>query len=221
MSPIRVAIADDHPLVRDGLRALLEEEEGFEVAWEAATGERAVALAAKESPDVVVMDLQMPDLNGIDATRAIVESAPDVGVLVLTMFEDDGSVFAAMRAGALGYLLKGAEKDEVLRAIKAVAAREAIFGPAIAQRVIAFFAAPKREEFPFPELTAREREILDHIARGLSNREIAELLVVSGKTVANHVSNIFAKLQIADRSQAIVRAREAGLGRAVDPDTIS
>jgi len=212
---IRVVIADDHPVFRDGLRGILGSAEGVDVVAEAGTGEEAVAAVATHQPDVVVMDLHMPDLNGIEATRRILHQSPHVGVVVLTMFEDDASVFAAMRAGARGYLLKGADKAEILRAIQAIGSGEAIFGPAIARRVIEYFSAPQVAGPPqaFPELTAREREILDHIAQGLNNEAIAQKLFLSPKTVRNHVSNIFAKLQVADRAQAIVRARDAGLGQ--------
>ncbi|HEV8681539.1 MAG TPA: response regulator transcription factor [Actinomycetota bacterium] len=212
---IRVVIADDHPVFRDGLRGILGSAEGVDVVAEAGTGEEAVAAVATHQPDVVVMDLHMPDLNGIEATRRILHQSPHVGVVVLTMFEDDASVFAAMRAGARGYLLKGADKAEILRAIQAIGSGEAIFGPAIARRVIEYFSAPQVAGPPlaFPELTAREREILDHIAQGLNNEAIARKLYLSPKTVRNHVSNIFAKLQVADRAQAIVRARDAGLGQ--------
>jgi len=212
---IRVVIADDHPVFRDGLRGILSSADGVEVVAEAGTGEEAVQAAASHQPDVVVMDLHMPDLNGIEATRRILHESPHVGVVVLTMFEDDASVFAAMRAGARGYLLKGADKEEILRAIHAIGSGEAIFGPTIARRVIEYFSAPQVAGPPqaFPELTAREREILDHIAQGLNNDTIARKLYLSPKTVRNHVSNIFAKLQVADRAQAIVRARDAGLGQ--------
>jgi len=211
---IRVVIADDHPVFRDGLRGILGSSEGVEVVGEAATGEEAVEVAAAHQPDVVVMDLHMPDLNGIEATRRILHQSPHIGVVVLTMYEDDASVFAAMRAGARGYLLKGADKAEILRAIQAIGSGEAIFGPAIARRVIEYFSAPQVPGPPlaFPELTAREREVLDHIAQGMNNQAIARKLYLSPKTVRNHVSNIFAKLQVADRAQAIVRARDAGLG---------
>jgi len=211
---IRVVVADDHPLFRDGLRTLTSLEEGLELVGEAANGADAVALALELDPDVVVMDLHMPDLNGIEATRRIVEARPGVGILVLTMFEDDDSVFAAMRAGARGYLLKGARHDDVVRAIQSVARGDAIFGPSIAARVIDFFSRPAAPPQPFPELTAREREILELIAQGRSNTEIAGHFVLSPKTVRNNVSSIFTKLRVADRAQAIVRAREAGLGRA-------
>jgi DNA-binding NarL/FixJ family response regulator len=212
MEPLRVIIADDHPVFRDGLRALLGSTGASEVVGEAATGIEAVSAATELQPDVVVMDLHMPGLNGIEATRQIVAASPHVGVLVLTMFEDDDSVFAAMRAGARGYLLKGAGQDEIVRAIHAVASGEAIFGPEIARRVMEYFSAPRPPE-PFPELTDREREVLELIAQGRSNPDIARSFVLSPKTVRNHVSNIFTKLQVADRAQAIVRAREAGLGR--------
>jgi DNA-binding NarL/FixJ family response regulator len=210
---LRVLIADDHPMFRAGLRTTLELAEGIEPVGEVATGLEAVAAVAELQPDVVVMDLHMPELNGIEATRRIVSDRPGTGVVVLTMFEDDDSVFAAMRAGARGYLLKGANPDEIERAIAAVARGEAIFGPAVAQRVIEFLTAPEPPR-PFPELTDREREVLELIAQGWSNKRIAQHFVLSDKTVRNHVSNILGKLQVADRPQAIVRAREAGLGRS-------
>jgi DNA-binding NarL/FixJ family response regulator len=212
---MRVLVADDHPMYRYGLRTLLEATPDLEVVGEAATGVEAVTAAAKMQPDIVVMDLNMPGLNGIDATRAILRANPGTGVLVLTMFDDDESVFAAMRAGARGYLLKGADKSEIARAVLAVASGEAIFGPAVAQRVIDYFstARPAGQPPAFPELTEREREILELIAQGHRNPTIAKQLVLSPNTVRNHVSSIFAKLQVADRAQAIIRAREAGLGR--------
>jgi len=219
MEEIRILIADDHPMFRDGLRALLASLPEAEVVGEAATGEEVVEQAAALQPDVIFMDVQMPGINGIEATRRILHRDPHIGVIVLTMFEDDDSVFAAMRAGARGYLLKGADQTEILRAMRAVASGEAIFGPAIAQRMMSFFrdlgGAPKPATPPlaFPELTDREREILNLIAQGHNNPEIAERLSLSPKTVRNHVSNIFSKLQVADRAQAIVRAREAGLGQ--------
>jgi DNA-binding NarL/FixJ family response regulator len=211
---LRVVIADDHPVFRFGMRALLAAEPGTAVVGEATTGDEAVALATSLRPDVVIMDLNMPGCNGIEATRRIVEAAPAVAVLVVTMFEDDDSVFAAMRAGARGYLLKDARGDEVINAIRAVAAGQAIFGPGIAQRLMGFFAAPGPNVPPraFPELTAREEEILALVAAGKNNAEIAAALFLSLKTVQNHVSNIFAKLRVADRAQAVIRAREAGLG---------
>lgn len=187
----------------------------FEVVGEAASGAEVVELAASLQPDVIVMDLHMPQLNGIEATRRVVEASPHVGVLVLTMFEDNDSVFAAMRAGAKGYLPKGADQAEIVRATQAVGSGEAIFGPPIAERVIRYFSASRGVDpaLPFPELTDRERGVLELIAQGQSNQAIAQRLALSHKTVRNHISNIFAKLQVADRAEAIVRAREAGLGR--------
>ena len=208
---IRVVLADDHPVVRAGLAALLSSLPGIEVVGVAATGREAVREVVTTRPDVAVLDLQMPDLDGFAATRELARSAPEVAVLVLTMFEDDDSVFAAMRAGARGYLVKGAEQEEIARAIRAVAAGEAIFGPGVARRVLTFFAAPPPAD-PFPELTAREREILDHLAAGLSNQAIAARLDLAPKTVANNVSTIFTKLGTADRATAIIQARNAGLG---------
>jgi len=213
-SNIRILIADDHALFRGGLNALFLSVPDTEVVGEAATGEEAVALAADLQPDVVLMDIQMPGVNGIEATRAVVRGSPHVGVIVVTMFEDDDSVFSAMRAGARGYVLKGADQEEILKVIRAVAAGEAHFGSEIARLLMGFFSAPKSAapSEAFPELTAREREVLDLIAAGLNNQEIARQLYLSPKTVRNHISNIFTKLQVADRAQAIVRAREAGLG---------
>ncbi|MFI6071468.1 response regulator [Actinoplanes sp. NPDC051343] len=214
---IRILIVDDHPLMREGMRALVSSYADIEVAGEAADGEDAHREVLRTEPDVVVMDLHMPGTNGVDATRAILQAAPTIRVLVLTMFEDDESVFAAMRAGASGYLIKGAQQEEIILAIRSVAAGQAIFGPSVAKRIIAYFsAAPTtaaRSAEPFPELTIREREVLDLIAAGRPNNAIARTLVISTKTVSNHISAIFAKLQVADRAEAIVRAREAGLGQ--------
>ena len=214
MDTIRVLIADDHQLFRDGLKALLQSAPDAEVVGEAATGREAIQLAAESQPDVIIMDLQMPDIDGIEATRRIVQTSPRINVLMVTMFEDDQSVFAAMRAGARGYVLKGAKHDEMLRAIRAVSSGEAIFSPSIAARLMDFFAASRRRipEGEFADLTERELEILNLMARGESNAEIAAALTISIKTVRNHVSNIFSKLQVADRAQAVIRAREAGLG---------
>jgi DNA-binding NarL/FixJ family response regulator len=213
MEKIRILIADDHAHFRGGLNALLLSAADCEVIGEAATGEQAIELAAALQPDVILMDINMPSVNGIEATRRILHTSPHISVLVLTMFDDDDSVFAALRAGARGYLLKGALKAEILRAIRGVSSGEAIFGPAIAKRLMSFFAGLQPAAVQaFPELTDREREILAMIAQHLTNPEIADRLSLSQKTVRNHVSNIFSKLQVIDRAQAIIRAREAGLG---------
>jgi len=211
---IRILIADDHAVVREGLRAVLGSEPDMEVVGEAATGKEVLERAAELRPDVILMDIQMPGINGIEASRRILDASPKVGVVVLTMFEDDESVFSAMRAGARGYVLKGAHPSEILKVLRAVAGGEAYFGPEIARRLVDFFSTPKPPSpaVAFPELTAREREILDLIARGHNNAAIAARLFVSPKTVGNHISHIFTKLQVADRAQAIIRAREAGLG---------
>jgi DNA-binding NarL/FixJ family response regulator len=212
---IRVLIADDHAVVREGLRAVVGSKPDLEVVGEAATGREAVERSSELRPDVVLMDIQMPGINGIEATRRVLDHNPRVGVVVLTMFEDDDSVFSAMRAGARGYVLKGAPPSEILKVLRAVAGGEAHFGPEIASRLVDFLA-PAKDSSPaeaMRELTAREREILGLIARGHSNAAIASRLFVSPHTVRNHVTHIFAKLQVADRAQAIVRAREAGLGR--------
>jgi DNA-binding NarL/FixJ family response regulator len=215
MTAIRVLIADDHPIVRTGLAALLASLEGIEVAGIATTGREAVDQVLSKRPNVAIVDLKMPDLDGFDATREIARVAPEVAVLVLTMFDDDASVFAAMRAGARGYLVKGAEQEEIERAIRAVARGEAIFGPGVAGRVLGFLSnPPAAASGQFPELTERETRILDLLAEGLSNSAIGERLGIAAKTVANNVSSIFVKLQVADRAQAIIRARDAGLGRA-------
>ena len=211
---IRVVLADDHPVVRGGLRALLESLPTYEVVGEAVDGDAAVREVQLTRPDVVLMDVQMPGVDGLEATRRIRAATPDVAVLVLTMFDDDDTVFAAMKAGAQGYLLKGAEQAEIDRALKAVVAGEAIFGPGVAARVLRHFAEPPAtSELPFPDLTDREREVLDLVAGGHRNAAIADELFLSPKTVANHISSIFAKLAVADRSAAIVRARDEGLGR--------
>jgi len=211
-SPVTVLIADDNDAFRGGLRELLSVQPGITVVGEATNGQDALGLAAQLDPDVVVMDLQMPALNGIEATRRLVASRPHIGVLVLTMFEDDDSVFAAMRAGARGYLLKGARRAETVRAITAVAAGEAIFSPVIARRMMGFFKAARTAATIFPDLTDREREVLSRIAQGDPNEVIAAEFGLSLKTVRNHVSAILSKLQVADRAQAALRAREAGMG---------
>lgn len=211
--PIRLFIADDHTLFRDGLRALFGSVSDMQVIGEASEGEATVEGVIKAQPDVVLMDIKMGGLNGIEATRRILRTAPHVGVIVVTMLEADDSVFAAMRAGARGYVLKGADQEEMLRTIRAVANGEALFGPAIAERLMGFFASlePTGSE-AFPELTPREIEVLGLIARGFNNKRIADHLVISPKTVRNHVSNILSKLQVVDRAEAIIRARQAGMG---------
>lgn len=218
MTAIRVLIVDDHTLFRDGLSAIFMNVADIEVVGQAGTGREAVTQVETVAPDVVLMDITMPDMNGIEATRKIVTTHPNTRVIMLTMLEDDDSLFAAMCAGARGYLLKGADKAEVLKTIRAAAAGEALFGPAIAGRLTAFFqnqaiGGPGEAQAPFPDLTDRERQILDLIARGENNQIIAQRLTISTKTVSNHISNIFNKLHVADRAQAIVRARQAGLGR--------
>ena len=213
VEPLRVLIVEDHPVFRDGLRALLTSIQGTDVVGEAASGVEAVAQALALQPDVVVMDLDLPGIGGLAATRQIVATSPHVGVLVLTMFDDDDSLFAAMRAGARGYLLKGADQDDIRRAILAVGDGDAIFGPAIARRLMEYFSVPRPDvRDAFPELTERERQVLNLIAQGHANAAIASRMAISTKTVRNHVSSIFTKLQVTDRAQAIVRAREAGLG---------
>lgn len=217
MSAVRVLVADDHPFFRDGLRMLLEATPDTELVGEATDGDEVVSLAAELSPDVVLMDLRMPGAGGVEATREILARNPEVGILVVTMVEEDDSVFAAMRAGARGYLLKGADKDETLAAIRAVARGEAVFGPGIAERLMRYFDAPPSRTPPrpvFPELTDREREILDLVARGKNNEEISKVLFLSLKTVRNYVSNIFTKLRVSDRAGAVIRAREAGMGES-------
>lgn len=217
MEPIRILIADDHPLFRDGLRVLLESVPDMQVVGETATGSEVLALALSLQPDLILMDIKMPELHGIEATRRILQGSPHIRILMLTMFEDDESVFAAMRAGARGYLLKGAVQEETLRAIRAVASGEAIFGPAIASRLMHYFAGMRSTggspsaQF-FPELTEREYEVLTLLATRKTNAEIASLLVLSPKTVRNHVSTILSKLQVADRGEAMRAAWAAGLG---------
>jgi DNA-binding NarL/FixJ family response regulator len=218
--PIRVLIADDHPLFRGGLRSLLQSVEDLEVCGEATNGEEAVELARSSSPDVVVMDINMPDLGGIEATRRIVETTDGVHVLVMTMHEDDEAVFAALRAGAHGYVLKGALQDETLRAIRAVANGEAILGPTIATRLQGYLTSPPTADptDAFPQLTERELEVLGLLAERRSNAEIAAKLFLSQKTVRNYVSGILAKLQVADRAEARLVARAAGIGEPRESD---
>jgi DNA-binding NarL/FixJ family response regulator len=208
---LRLLVADDHPLFRRGLRDALEATPGFEVLAEATDGAEAVHLATELSPDVVLMDLQMPEINGVEATRQILKARPDIHILVLTMFDSDSSVFAAVRAGAKGYLLKGADQQDVERAIRTVAAGEAVFGTAIAARLVSYFDGNRMRAFP--ELTPREHEVLELLAEGLDNQAIAQALMLSLKTVRNNVSAIFTKLRVADRAQAMLKARESGLGQ--------
>ena len=211
----RVLIADDHPLFRQGLRAALADAGGIAVVGEVADGVAAVSAATDLGADVVLMDLHMPGGGGLDAIRQIAAACPQAAVLVLTMFDNDESLLTAMRAGARGYLVKGADRDDIVRAIQAVAAGEVVFGAGVAARALAFFAASPaggRAARPFPELTDREVEILQLIGQGMSNTAIAQRLTLADKTVRNHVSSVFAKLRVTDRAQAIIRAREAGLG---------
>ena len=215
MERIRILIVEDSIPFREGLVSLLRSIDDFEMVGEAGTGEETLRLANKLQPDVILMDIQMPGMNGIEATRRIIYASPHISILMLTMYEDDESVFAALRAGARGYLLKGALKPEIARAVRGVASGEAIFGPSIARRLMQYFAASRSADLSqaFPELTEREFEILNLMTQHLTNVEIAERLSLAHKTVRNHVSNIFAKLQVADRAQAIIRGREAGLGK--------
>jgi DNA-binding NarL/FixJ family response regulator len=208
-----ILLVDDHALVREGLRALLTSLPGMNIVGEADNGEEALSKAEELQPDIILMDLQMPKLNGIEATRRIMQTSPHIGILALTMLEDDDSVFGAMRAGARGYILKGAGKSEVIRAITAVAHGEAIFSPQIAERLMQYFSnmRPVIPEQAFPDLTGREREVLSFIVEGKTNAQIAELMNLSPKTVSNHISNIFSKLQVVDRAQAVSRTRQTGL----------
>lgn len=214
-TPVRVVVADDHPTFRRGVTALLASVADIELVGEAADGESAVEVATAMRPDVVLMDLTMPGVGGVEATRRITAAAPQVAVLVVTMLDDDEAVFAAMRAGARGYVVKGQDTDDVLRAVRSVARGDAVFGPAVAGRVLSYLTRPlsARDPVLFPELSDREREVLELLARGHTNSDIARVLVLSPKTVRNHVSNIFTKLQVAGRADAVERARSAGLGR--------
>ncbi len=214
MALLRVLIADDHPMFRQGLRTVIDAHPSIEVIGEATSGQEAIESCEQLQPDVVLMDIRMPGINGIEATRRILQTSPHIRVLILTMFQDEASVFTAMRAGARGYVLKDADKEDILRALFAVGRGEAIFSPEVATRIVDFFAAshPAAPRQAFPSLTEREREILYLVAKGEPNAEIATRLSLSAKSVSNYVSNILGKLQVADRTAAIVRAREAGLG---------
>lgn len=213
MERLRIVIVEDHPMFRKGLRTLVSSVEDFEVVGEASDGDQAVQVALDLLPDIVLMDLQLPGQSGISAIREIVATSPTTRILVVTLFDDDDSVFAALRAGARGYILKDTDETDMIRAIRTIAAGESLFSAAVASRVLAFFALPHPvASRAFPSLTTREREILHLLARGRSNAAIATELSLSVKTIANNVSNIFSKLQVADRSEAIVRARDAGLG---------
>ena len=210
-APIRVLIADDHPVYRNGLSSALTTEPDIEVVGSAPDGTSAIEMAADLSPDVILMDIRMPATNGIDATRRILQTTPQARILILTMFDDDDSVFASMRAGSRGYLLKGSEPADIARAVRAAAEGDAIFGAAIAERMIALFA--RRSTRPFPSLTDREHTVLTLLAAGKNNQAIAAELSLSLKTVRNYVSNIFNKLHVADRAEAMLKARAAGLGQ--------
>jgi DNA-binding NarL/FixJ family response regulator len=213
MDQIRVLIVDDHALFRDGLRAMIDATEEIILIGEAGSGQEAISLASELQPDVILMDIQMPGIDGIEATRQIITMSPHISILVVSMLEDDYSIFAAMRAGAKGYILKGAKHTDILRAIKVVTDGEAIFSPGIAIRLMEYFhkMQPVVPKQVFPELSEREREVLQLISQGLKNAEIAERLYLSPKTVRNHVSNILSKLQVVDRTEAAIRAKQAGL----------
>ena len=209
---VTLVIADDHAVVREGLRALLQAAGGFTIADSVATGHDAVRAAVTHKPDVLVLDIRLPDMSGIEVAQQVRKAAPDVAILMLTMFDDDDTVFAAIRVGAMGYVLKGEDPEEVVRAIRAVAAGNAILGPGVAARALAHLSRPAQPEPAFPSLTPREREVLDLIAAGEGNAHIASRLGVATATVGNHITNIFAKLHVTSRAEAIVAAREAGLG---------
>jgi len=215
-APLKVMLVDDHEVVREGLRALLNSAEDLELVGEAGDGEEVVAQAAVLQPDVILMDLQLPGINGVEATRRILHTQPRVNVLVLTMFEDTDTVLAAMRAGARGYILKDTDEEALLRSVRAVASGEALFGPGVAERLMRYLAeaTPSAERAAFPELTDREREVLWLLAQGLSNQEVAQRMGISLKTARNHVSNILGRLQVArpDRGRRLGARRRAGSG---------
>jgi DNA-binding NarL/FixJ family response regulator len=209
-------MVDDHTLFRDGVREILKSVQDLEIVGEASTGEEAIEKVSALEPDIILMDIKMPDMNGVEATHKILEDHPDTGIIMLTMLEDDDSLFSALRAGARGYVLKGADKAEMVKSIRAAAHGEALFGPAIANRLTKFFNNPGgiEKSSAFPELTNREFEVLELIAKAYNNHEIAQTLHITIKTVSNHISNIFNKLQVADRTEAIFKARDAGLGKS-------
>lgn len=215
---IRILVADDHALFREGLQALFSATPGIEIVGEATGGKETIVLAEKIRPDIILIDINMPDIDGIEATRRILRTNPTIGIIMVTMIEDDASLFAAMRAGARGYVLKGAHHQELLQIIQAVASNQVLFGAPIAARIMALFQEmaievnSTRYKGAFPELTPRELEVLTLIAQGANNSQIAEQLVVTDKTVRNHITSIFSKLQVADRAQAIIKARDAGIG---------
>ena len=217
MEPIRLLIADDHVLFREGLQALFSATPGIEIVCEAANGDEVLALADRLKPDIILMDINMPGLNGIEATRRVLRANPTIGVIMVTMLEDNVALFSAMRAGARGYVLKGAHHQELLQTVQAVARGQVLFGASTASRIVSFFqdiesdTKPSLQDDSFTELTPRELEVLEMIAHGSNNSQIAEQLVISDKTVRNHITSIFGKLQVADRAQAIIKARDAGL----------
>jgi DNA-binding NarL/FixJ family response regulator len=216
-SPVRVVLVDDHPTVRQGMRAVIDGHPEIEVVGEASDGVEAVGVCTSLEPHVVLMDLQMPELNGIESTKQVRAASPATAVLILTMYDDDVMVFEAIASGAAGYLLKGSDGADIIAAIQAAAAGQAVFGSALAKRLQTWFAKPQRSVVPFPELTAREHEILDAVATGLTNSEIGARLFLSPKTIANNVSRILDKLQVAHRAEAVVKARKGGLGRGTGP----
>jgi len=214
-APIRVVIADDHPMFRFGLQAALAQSGDVQVVGEASTGAELVDVVSASTPDVVITDVHMPDLDGVAATRVLLQRDPDLAVLVVSMLDDDETVFAALREGARGYLLKGAGATQIIATVQALARGETVYGPGVAERVNGFFRTSTRQYAGavFPQLTAREREVLDLVAAGQGNATIGKTLSLSEKTVRNHVSNLLMKLDVHDRSEAIVKARSAGLGR--------